>query len=124
MIIIILLALPILIKLFTQIGVWKLKTLPRKYITAEMIVDQINRKKTRPLKVEQSYNIVHKNFHDKLKAGELTRNQLLAVREYLSNNVNKYEHKKFANDAHAIYTMLNARDIDRRDLAIVQQLIS
>lgn len=122
--IIILLLLPVLIKLFTQAGVWKLKRLPKKFISAEMIVNEINRKKIRSCKVEQSYNIVYKNFHDKLKAGELTRDQLLAIREYLKQNVNQYPKKKFKNDAHAIYTMLNARDIDRRDLAIVQQLIS
>ena len=122
--IIVLLLLPVMLKLFTRLGVLKLKRLPRKVITAEMIVNEINRKKIRSCKVEQSYNIVYKNFHDKLKAGELTREQLLAVREYLKQNVHQYPNKKFKNDAHAIYTMLNARDIDRRDLAIVQQLIS
>ncbi|MBW6411842.1 hypothetical protein [Clostridium weizhouense] len=122
--IITLLVLPIAIKLFINWGTLKLKTLPVKNISAEMVVEQMNRNKIRPLKVEQAYNYTYKSFHDKLKAKELNRQQITAIREYLNRNVKQYEHKKFKNDAHAIYTMLKAKDISRRDLAIVQKIIA
>ncbi|KIL06895.1 hypothetical protein SR42_15090 [Clostridium botulinum] len=124
LIIITLLGLPIIIKLFTTWGILKLRALPVKNISAEMVVEQMNSKKTRSLKVEEAYNIIYKNFHDKLRAGELTRERIIAIREYLSRNVNQYPKKKFKNDAHAIYTMLKAKDISRRDLAIVQKIIA
>ncbi|NFG58204.1 hypothetical protein FC778_05560 [Clostridium botulinum] len=121
--IIILLILPIAIKLFTSWGTLKLKALPVKNISAEMVVEQMNRNKTRSLKIEESYNYVYKDFHDKFNSKELSREQIIAIRKYLSQSVKQYQHKKFKNDIHAIYTMLKATDISRRDLAIVQKII-
>lgn len=122
--IITLLALPVLIKLFVGIGFLKLKLLPVKSISAEMVVDQMNRKKIRSLKVEEDYNYIYKDFHDKLQNKELDRSRILAIRNYLDKNVHEYEHKKFKNDAHAIYVMLKAKDISRRDLAIIKSIIA
>ncbi len=122
--IIILLILPIAIKLFTNWGTLKLRALPVKNISAEMVVEQMNRNKTRSLKIEESYNYVYKDFHDKFNSKELSREQIIAIRKYLSQSVKQYQHKKFKNDIHAIYTMLKAKDISRRDLAIVQKIIS
>ncbi|NFI56093.1 hypothetical protein FDA48_06850 [Clostridium botulinum] len=122
--IIILLILPIAIKLFTSWGTLKLRVLPVKNISAEMVVEQMNSKKIRSLKVEETYNYVYKNFHDKFNSKELTREQIKAVREYLSQSVKQYPHKKFKNDIHFIYTALKAADISKRDLAIVQKIIS
>ncbi|NFI03740.1 hypothetical protein FC959_04830 [Clostridium botulinum] len=122
--IIILLILPIAIKLFTSWGTLKLRALPVKNISAEMVVEQMNRNKTRSLKIEESYNYVYKDFHDKFNSKELSREQIIAIRKYLSQSVKQYQHKKFKNDIHAIYTMLKAKDISRRDLAIVQKIIS
>ncbi|MCS6110354.1 hypothetical protein FDB55_06660 [Clostridium botulinum] len=122
--IIILLILPIAIKLFTSWGTLKLKALPVKNISAEMVVEQMNSKKIRSLKVEEAYNYVYKEFHDKFNSKELSREQITAIRQYLSQSVKQYKHKKFKNDIHAIYTMLKATDISRRDLAIVQKIIS
>ncbi|NFN81192.1 hypothetical protein FDB25_12300 [Clostridium botulinum] len=122
--IIILLILPIAIKLFTSWGTLKLRALPVKNISAEMVVEQMNSKKIRSLKVEEAYNYVYKNFHDKFNSKELTREQIVAIRKYLSQSVKQYPHKKFKNDIHFIYTALKAKDISRRDLAIVQKIIS
>lgn len=119
-----LLALPILIKLFTGLGLLKLKLLPKSLITAEMVVGQMNREKIRPLKVEQAYNYVYKDFHDKFKAGELDRQRILAIRKYLNQSVEQYPHKNFKNDIHAIYVMLAAKDISKRDLEIIQKIIA
>ncbi|KFX54661.1 hypothetical protein HYH39_00070 [Clostridium botulinum] len=124
LIIITLLGLPIIIKLFTTWGTLKLRALPVKNISAEMVVEQMNRNKTRSLKIEESYNYVYKDFHDKFNSKELSREQIIAIRKYLSQSVKQYQHKKFKNDIHAIYTMLKAKDISRRDLAIVQKIIS
>lgn len=124
MIIIMLLALPVLIKLFTNLTILKLKAVPKKCLDAQVIVDQINKKKIRPLKVEKKYNVVCSEFNNKLKHRELSRKQILAIRSYLEASVNKYEHKHFENDAQAIYAMLKAKDINTRDLSVVNFLIS
>lgn len=123
-IIIMLLALPILIKIFVYLGILKLNRIPKSVITAEMVVADMNRQRIRSLKVEMKYNYTQKLFHDRLKNKELTRDRILAIRQYLNKSVNLYEHKKFNNDAHAIYTMLKAKDITVRNLDVVQSLIS
>ncbi|MBY7008855.1 hypothetical protein FDA25_14450 [Clostridium botulinum] len=122
--IIMLLALPVLIKLFLNWGILKLRLLPQNVITAEMVVEQMNKNKIRSLEVEQAYNYVYKDFHDKFNSKELSREQIVAIRKYLSQSVKQYPHKKFKNDIHFIYTALKATDISRRDLAIVQKIIS
>lgn len=122
--IIILLILPVAIKLFATWGILKLRALPVKHFSAEMVIEQMNKSKIRSLKVEEAYNYVYKNFHDKFNSKELSREQITAIREYLSQSVKQYQHKKFKNDIHAIYTMLKAKDISRRDLAIVQKIIA
>lgn len=43
---------------------------------------------------------------------------------YMYNYLNTADERKFKNDIHAIYTMLKAKDISRRDLDIVQKIIS
>ncbi|GEP65182.1 hypothetical protein CBE01nite_29500 [Clostridium beijerinckii] len=122
--IIALLALPVVIKIFTHFGLQKLRLIPKSVITAEMVINQMNKQKIRPLKVELLYNDVYKDFHDKFKEKELDRQQIVAIRKYLSQHVEQYPHKKFKNDIHAIYTMLSAKDIKRRHLEIVQKIIA
>lgn len=119
-----LLALPIIIKIFTNLGILKFKLIPKKQITAQMVIEDMNRRKLRPLRVEQQFAYTYSNFNNKLKNKEISRDQIVAAREYLNLNVKEYQHKKFKNDAHAIYTMLKAKDISVRDLQIVNQLIS
>lgn len=123
-IIITLLALPVIIKIFTHWGLLKLEKVPRSVITAEMVIADINRQKIRSLKIETKYNYTQKLFHDRLKNRELTRERIVAIRHYLNKSVYQYEHKKFKNDAHAIYTMLKAKDITVRNLDVVQSLVS
>lgn len=120
---IVLLSLPVLIKIFTNLSILKLKLLPKSVITAEMVIEDMNKQKIRPLKVEMKYNYVYKKFHDKLKNGEITRERIIAIRNYLNKSVNEYTHKKYKNDAHAIYTMLSAKDLTKRNLEIVEKLI-
>ena len=119
-----LLALPVLIKLFTNLGILKMKLIPKKQITAQMVIEDMNRRKLRSLRVEKQYNLTYYNFNNKLKNKEISRDQIVAAREYLNLNVKAYPHKKFKNDCHAIYTMLRAKDISVRELQIVNQLIS
>lgn len=122
--IIILLVLPMAIKIFFHFLTLKLKLIPKKNISAEMIIEDMNRRKCRSCKVEKQYIWVYSAFNKKLKNREITREQMVAVREYLNLNVKQYTHKTFKNDAHAIYTMLKAKDITIRDLKIVYQLIA
>ncbi|NMF04595.1 hypothetical protein ACUH7Y_09750 [Clostridium beijerinckii] len=124
LILIVLIGLPIVIKIFTNLGVLKLKLLPRSVVTAEMVIEDMNKRKIRPAKVEVKYAYTQKLFHDNLRNKELSRERILAIKYYLEKSVKQYEHKKFKNDAHAIYTMLKAKDITTRNLDIVQSLIS
>lgn len=102
----------------------KIKSIPKNYITAEMVIDEMNKTKIRPLEVEMLYNTVRYEFNRSIKSGRLDRDRILYIRKYLSQNVKGYTKKKFTNDAHAIYTMLKAADIKERDLVIVQKLLS
>ncbi len=120
---IMLLALPMVIKIFLNWGKLKLRLLPQNIISAEMVVEQMNKDKIRSLEVEQAYNYVYKDFHDKFNSKELSRRQIVAIRKYLEQNVKQYQHKKFRNDIHYIYTALKAKDISKRDLGIVQKII-
>lgn len=123
-ILITLLALPVMIKIFTNFGLLKLRLIPKTVLTAEMIVNQMNKQKIRPLKVELLYNDVYKEFHDKFKEKELDRQQIVAIRKYLSQSVQQYPHKKFKNDLHFIYTALKAKDIKCRHLEMIQKIIA
>jgi len=122
--IIMLLALPLIIKLFTRLGFWRLSLIPKTMISAEMIIEDMNKRKIRSAKVEIAYAYTQQLFHDRLKNGEISRERILAIRKYLNMTVHQYSHKEFKNDAHAIYTMLLSKDIKVRNLNIVQQLIS
>lgn len=119
-----LIALPFVIKIFTNFGLLKLRLIPKSILTAEMVINQMNKQKIRPLKIELLYNEVYKDFHDKFNAKELDRQQIYAIRKYLSQNVEQYPHKKFKNDIHFIYTALNARDIKKRHLEIIQKILA
>ena len=122
--IIMLLALPLIINLFTRLGLWKLSLIPKTMISAEMVIEDMNKRKIRSAKVEIAYAYTQKLFHDRLRNGDISRDRMLAIRKYLNITVRQYPHKDFKNDAHAIYTMLKAKDITVRNLNIVQQLIS
>jgi len=122
--IIIILSLPLIIKLFTRLGFWRLSLIPKTMISAEMVIEDINKRKIRSAKVEIAYAYTQKLFHDRLKNGEISRDRILAIRKYLNMTVHQYPHKDFKNDAHAIYSMLKAKDISVRNLDVVQQLIS
>lgn len=123
-IIITLLALPVVIKIFTRWGLQKLNKIPRTVITAEMVIDKMNKEKIRPAKVEVAYAYTKNEFHDKFKNKELNRQQIVAIRKYLSQHVEQYPHKKFKNDLHAIYTMLKSKDIKCRHLEMVQKIMA
>ena len=122
--IIIILSLPLIIKLFTRLGFWRLSLIPKTMISAEMVIEDINKRKIRSAKVEIAYAYTQKLFHDRLKNGEISRDRILAIRKYLNMTVHQYPHKDFKNGAHAIYSMLKAKDISVRNLDVVQQLIS
>lgn len=123
-IILTILALPLIIKLFTRLGFWRLSLIPKSAITAEMVIEDINKRKIRSAKVETKYFYTQKLFHDRLKAGEITRDRILVIRKYLEITVHQYPHKQFKNDAHAIYVMLLSKDITVRNLNMVQQIVS
>lgn len=88
--------------------------------SAEQII--INNK-IRSCEVECKFNEVRYRFKENMIKGELKRWNILKIRRYLEKNVNEYEHKKFKNDAHAIYTMLKAKDIKVNDLLEVNKML-
>lgn len=124
--IIMLLALPILIKIFVHLGFFKLNRIPKSMITAEMVIEDINKQKIRPAKVEIAYCYTQKLFHDRLQNKELSRERILAIRRYLELHTEKYEYKnkKFKNDAHEIYSLMKSKSLKVRDFGMIQKLIS
>ena len=58
-----------------------------------------------------------------MREKKLRRNTILEIKRYLNKNVIVYPKKKFKNDAHAIYTMLNARDITVQHLETIQEMM-
>jgi len=124
--IIVILALPLLIKLFTRLGFWRLSLIPKTMITAEMVIEDINKHKIRSAKVEISYCYTQKLFHDRLQNKELTRDRILAIRKYLELHVDKFEYKNknFKNDAHVIYSLMKSKSLRVKDFNMVQTLIN
>jgi hypothetical protein len=104
----------------------KLNRVPRSMITAEMVIEDINKQKIRPAKVEIAYAYTQKLFHDRLQAKEITRERILVIRRYLELHVDKWEYKnkKFNNDAHAIYFLMKSKSLKVRDFNTIQSLIS
>lgn len=103
----------------------KLKKIKPKQIEAEWLIYNMKKKQIRPIRTEKAYNITKYNFNKALKNKKIDRCQILTIREYLENHVNKYElkGKKFNNDAHAIYTMLNSKSLKKRDYMIINCII-
>lgn len=89
--------------------------------SAENIITMYN--KIRPLEVEQKYGEVRFRFKENMINGKLKRWNILKIREYLEKHVSQYEHKKFKNDAHAIYSMLKAKDISVNDLEKINKML-
>ena len=80
-----------------------------KYRDAKDVINYTNRNKIRSLEVEMRYSEV--------------RYRILAIKKYLEENVNQYYPRSFKNDAHAIYTMLKAKDITLKDLEKVNSYL-
>lgn len=98
--------------------------IPKNKVTAEQVIYNSSKNKIRSLEVEMLYNDVRYEFSYKMKHGMLHRTNILEIRHYLEKNVMEYNHKTFKNDAHAIYTMLMAKDIKVYHLKHVAALIS
>lgn len=116
------------IKTFAVWCIAKLTTSEKKTINAEDLIKnnyRINNKdkiivKKRAAEIEKEYLSLKNNFKTLLQHKRLNRKDLLAIRKYLSKNVKEYEHKKFKNDAHAIYTMLLADDLQLKHINAIK----
>lgn len=106
-----------------------IRALVKKYFSvdyersAEKIIQKMNSDKLRSLEVEMLYNEVRYQFKENMINGKLKRWSILQIRGYLEKNVRYYTHKKFKNDAHAIYTMLKASDITSEDLKTIKKML-
>lgn len=78
----------------------------------------------RSCEIEECYLIIKNKFKSLLQNGQLSRKEMLAIRDYLYSNVQKYERKKFKNDAHAIYTMLKATDLTVTNLYELEKFLT
>lgn len=107
-----------IIKYFTS------KVTPRQ-IEAEMLIQNMQKRKIRPLKVEQAYNTVRFNFNQALKNKELDRTRILAIKKYLMEHTDKWEYKdkKFNNDCHCIYHLMKSKKLKVRDFQIIDIMI-
>lgn len=119
------------VKTLTFYCIAKIRTSGHKQITAEELIAnnykipnkdkiiQVNRSEA----IEREYIFLKDNFKTLLQLKRLNRKDLLAIRKYLSQNVKEYEHKKFKNDAHAIYTMLMADDLQLSHIKTIQMFL-
>lgn len=111
-----------------------LKFVPKKkYCAEELIACKFREPKNyikehyndvRNVEVENLYNSFKQEFKAKLQAKEITRAQVLQIKQYLKKQVYIYPKKHFANDAHAIYTMLLAQDLKVKHLNKLQKILS
>ncbi|MDK0672304.1 hypothetical protein P5E71_15060 [Clostridium perfringens] len=111
-----------------------LRCIPRKkYCAEELIACKFQEPKNyikehyddvRDAKVERYYNSFKQDFKSKLQAKEITRAQVLQIKQYLKKQVYVYPKKPFRNDAHAIYTMLLAQDLTVEHLNKLQKILS
>lgn len=79
--------------------------------------------KDRDPEIEEYSSIISTLFSDKIKGKKLKRDHIVAIRNYLYENVSEYEQKRFNNDAHAIYCMLKAKDISNIHLEEIERFI-
>ncbi|MGU8784708.1 hypothetical protein ACV3RV_13165, partial [Clostridium perfringens] len=70
------------------------------------------------------YNSFKQDFKAKLQAKEITRAQILEIKNYLRKQVYVYPKKHFENDAHAIYTMLLAQDLTIKHISKLQKILN
>lgn len=111
-----------------------LKFVPKKkYCAEEVIACKFHEPKNyikehyddvRNAEVERYYNTFKQEFKSKLQAKEITRAQVLQIKQYLKKQVYVYPKKHFANDAHAIYTMLLAQDLKIKHLNKLQKILN
>lgn len=73
--------------------------------------------------VEKCYLVIKEHFKLLLQSRQLSRRDMLAIRDYLYKNVHEYERKKYKNDAHAIYTMLKANDLTITHLYAIDEYL-
>lgn len=94
-----------------------------KKCTAENAIYAASSNRLRPLEVEQMYMTVRYKFKVNLQNKQLRRCTVKQIRMYLEDRVKLYYHTSFKNDAHAIYTMLKAKDITVQHLQYVNSLV-
>lgn len=63
-------------------------------------------------------------IRSKLKNKQLSRNKVLAIRNFLESNLEGEKNKKFANDFHAIYHYLKSSALTSEHISAITNLIS
>lgn len=62
-------------------------------------------------------------IRSKLKNKQLSRNKVLAIRNFLESNLEGEENKKFANDFHAIYHYLKSPSLKSEHISAITNLL-
>lgn len=63
-------------------------------------------------------------IRSKLKNKQLSRNKVLAIRNFLESNLEGEKNKKFANDFHAIYHYLKSPSLKSEHISAITNLIN
>ena len=63
-------------------------------------------------------------IRSKLKNKQLSRNKVLAIRNFLESNLEGEENKKFANDFHAIYHYLKSSALTSEHISAITNLLN
>lgn len=136
----------VILMLPTLIGTGIKKHIPYKKYTAEEVIACNHMKPdlyyTKQLR-ENNYAIKNENISfnfskadkdiqllflkeliiSKLKNKQLSRNKVLAIRNFLENNLEGEKNKKFANDFHAIYHYLKSTALTSEHISAITNLI-
>ena len=137
----------VILMLPSLIGTGIKKHIPYKKYTAEEVIACNHMKPdlyyTKQLK-ENNYAIKNENIsfnfskadkdiqllflkeliRSKLKNKQLSRNKVLAIRNFLESNLEGEKNKKFANDFHAIYHYLKSPSLTSEHISAITNLIN
>ena len=90
-----------------------------KEIVKDVIVDH-----TRTDEIEAEYLELKTIFTNKVKNKQITRGQILGIKEYLYKNITPTSSKKkFNNDIHEIYSLLKASDLSTKHIATIESFL-
>ena len=95
---------------------------PELYYTNQLKEKQ-NNYKIKNENISLNFSKADKDIRSKLENKQLSRSKVLAIRNFLENNLEGEKNKKFANDFHAIYHYLKSTSLTSEHISAITNLI-